>query len=100
MRQQKITVPTVGGNAGFTATQTYNYDSLNRISDATETISGSQTWKQAFTFDRYGNRRFDAANTTTSAGCGSAICNPTISTANNRFSTGQGYSYDSNGAIT
>jgi YD repeat-containing protein len=30
-REQKITVPTVGSNAGFTATQSYVYDSLNRI---------------------------------------------------------------------
>lgn len=35
MREQKITVPTVGNNAGFTATQTYAYDSFEpyRIGD-------------------------------------------------------------------
>ena len=93
MREQKITVPTVGGNAGFTATQTYLYDSLNRLGSAAETLSGSQTWKQTFTYDRYGNRRFDAANTTTISSCASAVCNPNINTSDNRFSTGQGYSY-------
>ncbi|MEP7147765.1 MAG: hypothetical protein ABI857_02670 [Acidobacteriota bacterium] len=30
MREQKITVPTVGTNPGFTAMQSYVYDSLNR----------------------------------------------------------------------
>ena len=35
MRKQTITVPAVGGNNGFVATQTYTYDSLNRIHDAT-----------------------------------------------------------------
>lgn len=100
LRTQTITVPTVGANAGFTATQSYNYDSLNRISDATETISGVQTWKQSFLYDRYGNKTFDAGNTTTVTGCGTAVCNPTISTSNNRFSTGQGYSYDPDGAVT
>src|SRR5262249_24744659 len=44
--QQVITVPTVGTSTGFTATQKYYYDSLNRIDDATEDIGGSQTWRQ------------------------------------------------------
>ncbi|MGB7070689.1 MAG: hypothetical protein WBD22_14445, partial [Pyrinomonadaceae bacterium] len=35
---QTITVPTVGANTGFVATQTYAYDSLNRIKQTTETI--------------------------------------------------------------
>jgi YD repeat-containing protein len=64
---QTINVPNVGATDGFTAVQTYNYDSLNRLKDATENITphgGSQvqSWKQTFTFDRYGNRRFDFAN--------------------------------------
>ena len=100
MREQKITVPTVGANAGFTATQAYMYDNLNRIQSATETISGGQTWKQTFSYDRYGNRRFDAVNTTTLGTCQQQVCNPTITTSNNRFSTGQGYSYDSTGSVT
>jgi len=100
IREQKITVPTVGGTSGFTATQTYTYDDLNRLSVAEEKVSGNTTWKQTFTIDRYGNRRFDAANTTTLGSCSTAICNPTISTANNRFSSGQGYSYDVAGNVT
>lgn len=100
LREQKITVPTVGQASGFTAIQNYTYDDLNRLQSATETIGGNQTWKQTFTFDRYGNRRFDAANTTTLGSCTQAICNPTISTASNRFSSGQGYTYDPNGNVT
>ena len=100
MKTQTITVPTVGGDTGFTATQSYAYDSLNRLQSAAETVSGSQTWKQTFTFDRYGNRRFDAANTTTLGSCATAVCNPTIATSNNRFSTGQGYGYNANGDLT
>ncbi|QQS32978.1 MAG: RHS repeat-associated core domain-containing protein [Acidobacteriota bacterium] len=50
--------------------------------------------------DRYGNREFDAANTTTLGSCTQAVCNPDINTANNRFSSGQGYSYDQNGNVT
>jgi hypothetical protein len=100
LREQKITVPQVGGNQGFTAIQSYTYDDLNRIQSATETISGNQTWKQAFVIDRYGNRRFDAAETTTLGSCLLAECNPLISTATNRFAAGQGYSYDANGNLT
>jgi len=100
LKEQKITVPTVGANQGFTATQTYAYDNLNRIQSATENVSSQQTWKQTFQYDRYGNKSFDAANTTTLGSCPQTVCNPTISTGNNRFSTGQGYSYDSAGNVT
>ncbi len=104
---QTITVPTVGGNTGFTAAQGYTYDELNRLKSATENVtphggSQSQSWKQTYTFDRYGNRRFDFAsgNTTVPASsCTEAICNPTISTSTNRL-TSTGWSYDSAGNTT
>ena len=82
--------------------QTYTYDSLNRLKSATETVSGVQnpTWKQTFEYDRFGNRRFDAANTTTLGSCSQAQCNPSINTSDNRFSSGQNYSYDENGNLT
>ncbi|HMM79030.1 MAG TPA: RHS repeat-associated core domain-containing protein [Pyrinomonadaceae bacterium] len=102
---QTITVPTVGSNNGFTAVQTYNYDELNRLKDATENVtpvggSASQSWKQTFVYDRYGNRRFDEANTTMpSSFVNPAITNPTISTSNNRL-TSPGYSYDASGNTT
>ena len=80
--------------------QTYTYDSLNRLHDAKETVNGLQTWKQTFDYDRYGNRRFDAANTTTLGSCSQAECNPLINTSDNRFSSGQNYSYDANGNVT
>ena len=94
---QTITVPTVGANAGFSAVQTYTYDSLNRLKDAKEMIGTTQTWKQTFTFDRFGNRNFDTANTTTLGSCPVNICNPTINTANNRLN---GYGYDTAGNTT
>ena len=95
VKSQQITVPTVGANPGFTAIQTYTYDSLNRLKDAKEMIGTTQTWKQTFTFDRYGNRRFDEANTTTLApGCQTAVCNPTIDPATNRLI---GYTFDNAG---
>jgi RHS repeat-associated protein len=95
VKSQQIVIPTIGANTGFTATQTYTYDSLNRIKDAKEMIGTNQQWKQTFTFDRYGNRRFDEANTTTlTPGCQTAVCNPTIDPATNKLI---GYQFDSSG---
>lgn len=100
LREQKITVPSAGGSSGFTAIQTYTYDNLNRLQIAEEKVSGTTTWKQTFVIDRFGNREFDAANTTTLGSCQQAVCNPEINPANNRFSNGQGYTYDQNGNVT
>jgi hypothetical protein len=38
VKSQTITTPTVGSATGFTATQIYAYDSLNRLKSAVETI--------------------------------------------------------------
>jgi RHS repeat-associated protein len=97
VKSQQITVPTIGAINGFTAIQTYTYDSLNRIKDAKEMIGTSQQWKQTFQYDRYGNRRFDTANnntTTLQANCQVAVCNPTIDPATNKLI---GYQFDSSG---
>ena len=102
---QTITVPTVGQNTGFTAVQTYQYDSLNRLKDATENVtpvggSATQSWRQAFTFDRYGNRNFDEVHTTTpSSFSNPAVTDPTISSTTNRI-TSSGWTYDSSGNTT
>jgi RHS repeat-associated protein len=115
---QTITVPTVGSNNGFVATQTYSYDELNRLHDATESVSSTQIWKQTFSYDRFGNRNFDEANTTTlTKSCGTSptyvMCsadrklqNPSASTSTNRLVLDQDsdsindYGYDSNGNVT
>ena len=113
---QKITKPaeTIGGqsSAGFTATQNYIYDSLNRIKQATETIAGQTpvSWQQTFTYDRYGNRSLDETNTTESSffhkNCANGssqavVCtneavlyNPAASATNNRLT---GYQFDAVG---
>ncbi len=49
--KQVITAP----NATFT--QTYRYDSLDRITEAKETASNNATtWQQSWNYDRFGNR--------------------------------------------
>ena len=80
--------------------QTYSYDSLNRLQSAEEKVNNSTTWKQTFQYDRFGNRRFDANNTTTLGSCSQAICNPLINTSDNRISANQGYNFDANGNLT
>jgi RHS repeat-associated protein len=116
---QTITVPseTRGTQTydAFTATQTYTYDSLNRIKQATETISGQSgnRWQQIFNYDRYGNRTFDDLNTTETASfqknCQNQysqeiVCmnevplyNPVADTSNNRLN---GYTFDNSGNTT
>ena len=118
IQSQTITVPTVGTSTGFTAVQTYTYDSLNRIDDAKEVIGSTETWKQDYTFDRYGNRNLDEANTTTiPKNCGTSpnftVCvadrkvfNPSISASTNRINLDQDgdsvndYAFDSSGNTT
>jgi hypothetical protein len=109
---QGYKIPTIGLNTGFTAVQSYQYDSLNRLKDATENVTPhgglqSQSWRQAFTFDRYGNRNFDESLTTTlpkecngnTEACEAIrpIVNPSVNTANNRLN---GYTFDASGNTT
>jgi RHS repeat-associated protein len=121
---QQITVPAIGTNPAFVATQTYSYDSLNRLESATETIPSQTGWKQTFKYDRYGNRTFNEGGTsgsylttTLTRGCAAStynpqgICdkkkyNPDISAANNRIvqdqdsDTQNDYVFDSAGNTT
>ena len=107
VKSQTITVPTVGANPGFTATQNYTYDPLNRLLQATETVPNQTGWNQTFTFDRYGNRNFNEGPTTTlSKLCtnNTTVCpetvpvvNPSVNTANNRLN---GYTFDTSGNTT
>ncbi|MBF2021956.1 MAG: RHS repeat-associated core domain-containing protein, partial [Hydrococcus sp. C42_A2020_068] len=104
---QTITVPAVGQIPGFTAVQNYSYDSLNRLKSAVENVTphggtAVQSWRQTFTFDRYGNRRFDTTNgntTTLAANCPVAVCNPESNPQNNRLSS-TGWQYDAAGNTT
>ena len=81
----------------FTATQTYTYDSLNRLKSAVEAVDEVDTWSQTFNYDRYGNRKFDEANTSMPASFANPpVTNPTISPNNNRI-TSAGWGYDAAG---
>jgi RHS repeat-associated protein len=96
--------------------KSYSYDALNRLKQAMENITpngGSQSlsWQQTYTFDRYGNRSFDEANTTTlpkecTESGNPVVCeairpivNPSVNAANNRLSS-TGWQYDTSGNTT
>lgn len=86
VQSQTITVPSVA----YPFVQAYTYDSLNRISGATETYNSSQTWTQVFGYDRYGNRNITSGTGSTSL---------TFDASSNKITT-SGYTYDSAGNTT
>lgn len=92
--KQTITLP----GLAHRLVQTYEYDSLNRLSQARETANTVQSWQQVYGYDRFGNRRLKAGTTLPLSQNieQDALNNPTINQATNRIDAGQGYSYDDN----
>jgi RHS repeat-associated protein len=79
-------------------TQTYEYDELNRLQKAEEKLSGqtpTSQWKQSFSYDRFGNRKFDAGQTMPASVLGASL---DFSAASNRISSAS-YDYDSAGNV-
>jgi RHS repeat-associated protein len=87
--------------------QSYTYDDLNRLKSSAEKFNGgTQSWRQTFSYDIYGNRRFDAANTTTfDQTLNWKITNPQINSSDNRLKRDQDgdnltdYDYDKAGNL-
>src|SRR5438876_5132591 len=77
-----------GGSLSYT--QSFSYDSLNRLSTATEINGGTTNWSQTNAYDRYGNRQIDY---------GGGSYNVSFSSTTNRITT-SGFSYDSSGNLT
>jgi YD repeat-containing protein len=89
--KQVITLP----NATFT--QTYRYDSLDRIKEAKETAANNAiTWQQSWDYDRFGNRLNCSSN-----GVGLATINttPAVDPLTNRFVSTQDFGYDKTGNV-
>jgi len=79
--------------------QSYQYDSLYRLTEAKETNSGSQTWKEIYAYDRYGNRSSHAKFNGATQFAPDNHSDPTIDPNTNRFNPNQGYTYDKNGNL-
>lgn len=110
LARQTFIVPTIGQETGFTAAQIYNYDSLDRLKSAEETVDGQQKWKQTFLYDRFGNRNFDTTNNNTTLQSVESnvpkVVNPEALAIDNRYKQDQDndgvadYLYDPSGNIT
>lgn len=104
VKSQTITVPSIGTATGFTATQNYDYDPLNRLKSAQELSGSTQNWKQTYSYDQFGNRRLSYADGATTIPIAPttpqdiAIYNPEISPANNNRLVG--YEYDLAGNVS
>jgi RHS repeat-associated protein len=96
VQSQTITVP----GMTYQLVQNYSYDSVNRLTSSVETSNSTQTWKQEFSYDRFGNRNFvtGSGHTDTLASC-TTMCNPSFNTSNNRINS-TGYSFDNGGNTT
>lgn len=68
---------------------------MYRLKVATEETGSTQNWTQSWNYDRYGNRVGFAQNI---AGFTDAP-NPAVDANTNRFSSGQGFTYDLNGNL-
>jgi RHS repeat-associated protein len=83
--------------------QKYNYDALSRLTEASETsgagANAPQTWKESFGYDRYGNRTAHDKFYGTTQAPESNISDPTIDSGSNKFTSGQGYTFDQNGNL-
>ena len=84
-------------------TQSYGYDELNRLIEATEEAGGTETWSQDYGYDRYGNRRVTggAAHGANQALTPQATMD--IDTGTNRLSGSNGVNtigYDAAGNLT
>jgi hypothetical protein len=83
-------------NGVIEVTQSYLYDSLNRLLSAEEMLTAAPhtpMWKQAYSYDRFGNRTFAAGTTLMEANIAFAT-----NTTSNRIITA-GYSYDNAGNV-
>ena len=76
--------------------QTYKYDPVNRLKEAKEMNGATQTWIQTLDYDRFGNR---TSFNQQKVGEQAITQTPTVSTASNRITTGQGFVYDFNGNV-
>ena len=65
LHKQSVYIPNDDQISGYTMRwQQYDYDSLNRLNWAREVLeNGVEQWKQQFSYDRWGNRLINTANT-------------------------------------
>jgi RHS repeat-associated protein len=98
LKKQQHWIPDSYGNLTANFVQQYDYDSLNRLSRVADNLT-TPTWRQQYTYDRYGNRTIDQANT---FNVGIPMMNFGVDINTNRLTPPAGYtmSYDNAGNLT
>ncbi len=79
--------------------QTYEYDSLDRITQAQEKVNGGQTWIQTFGYDRYGNRTSHSETVGLDAKAINEVTLPAVDVNTNKFSNTTDYEFDAVGNL-
>jgi RHS repeat-associated protein len=79
-----------------TISQSYGYDSLNRLTSAQESVSSVVRWTQTYGYDRMGNRT-SLVNTGSEGGVLPTQSTPAVNGATNRLTA---YGYDESGNVT
>lgn len=79
--------------------QTYKYDAISRLTEAKEKTGSTTNWQQTFGYDIFGNRTSLSQSINGGSIPNTNINHPTIDPSNNRFTTGQGYTFDANGNL-
>jgi len=104
LQQQDVFIPMVdvpqpSGNGQWTSvSQKFDYDSLNRLQRVYEGNWPNPTWRQDYTYDRFGNRKIDQTYTTASL----RNTNYGVDYTTNRLTapSGTSMSYDAAGNLT
>jgi len=90
-------IQSITDNLNSARTVAYSYDELGRLKTAqTSDLTSVNTWKLAYTYDRYGNRLSQIPVAGTGAQPSSALA---IDPTTNRIMSG-GFAYDANGNVT
>ncbi len=96
-------VTSVQDNLQSNRTQSFNYDSLNRLSSAytagTHSAAPSECWGESYGYDRWGNLNSIGALSSPYSGCVQDNLSLTISSSTNRITSPSGFSYDSAGNL-
>lgn len=79
--------------------QTFKYDSLYRLTEAVEKNGTTETWKQTFGYDRFGNRTAFTNIIGGQTQTNTNLTQPSIDANTNRINA-QGYVFDKNGNLT
>jgi RHS repeat-associated protein len=98
LQQQEHWIQDANGNVVAINTEKFSYDSLNRLDRVYDGDYNNPAWRQRYSYDRYGNRTIDQANT-----FGSGIPNPYfgVNQNTNRLTPPSGYTmhYDAAGNL-